>query len=119
MDFGTSYSSWGYLFRDDFLVDPGDITTKDWGSENNISLKAPTCLLLTPDGGRVEAFGYEAEKFSELVREKKHKEYYYFNRFKMELHRLINKVRPPMNYPVYVKHEYIHGHKLRYFKLNS
>ena len=93
MDFGTSYSSWAYSFRDDFLVDPGDITIKDWGSENIASSKAPTCILLSPDGERLLAFGYEAEKrFAELVSDGKHKEYYYFSRFKMELHRLINKV---------------------------
>ena len=93
MDFGTSYTSWAYSFRDDFLVDPGDITTKDWGSENISSSKAPTCILLAPDGERVVAFGYEAEKrFAELVSEGRHREYYYFSRFKMELHRLINKV---------------------------
>ena len=51
------------------------------------SLKAPTTVLIQPDGKTLEAFGYEAEiKYTELVESDTHHPYYYFERFKMMLH---------------------------------
>jgi hypothetical protein len=49
-------------------------------------LKAPTTVLIKPDGHTVEAFGYEAEdRYAELADVGEHKTYYYFQRFKMML----------------------------------
>ena len=93
IDFGTTYSGWGYALRDDFVTDPSKVTVKHWNSGNIISYKAPTCILLTPDGENVEAFGYDAEtKYSALIQENKHNDYYFFNRFKMELHKSLEQV---------------------------
>ncbi|KAK3099184.1 hypothetical protein FSP39_000673 [Pinctada imbricata] len=56
-------------------------------SAGAISLKTPTCLLLTPDG-KFDKFGYEAEdKYADLALENQHTDYYFFRRFKMKLHR--------------------------------
>ena len=52
-----------------------------------MSLKAPTTVLIRPDGKTLEAFGYEAEdKYSKLASDDKHKHYYYFKLFKMMLY---------------------------------
>ena len=52
-----------------------------------VSQKAPTCVLIKPDGKTLEAFGYEAEtKYADLTDNNRHKEWYYFKRFKMMLH---------------------------------
>ena len=56
-------------------------------SGKNASLKAPTTILIKPDGKTLEAFGYEAEdRYRELVEDNEHHGYYYFKRFKMMLH---------------------------------
>jgi hypothetical protein len=47
-------------------------------------MKAPTTVLIQPDGHTLEAFGYEAEdRYAELADEEEHRTYYYFQRFKM------------------------------------
>ena len=52
-----------------------------------ISQKAPTCVLIKPDGETLEAFGYEAEtKYADMTDNNRHKDYYFFKRFKMMLH---------------------------------
>ena len=94
IDFGTTYSGWGYALRDDFLTDPSKVTVKHWNSGNIISYKAPTCILISPDGENVEAFGYAAEtKYTELLQEDKHTDYFFFNRFKIIGTGIINKAR--------------------------
>lgn len=39
IDFGTTYSSWGFSFGDEFMNDPTDVSPKDWKSPNRVSLK--------------------------------------------------------------------------------
>ena len=93
LDFGTTYSGWGYALRDDFLTDPSKVTVKHWNSGNIISYKAPTCILLSPDGKIVEAFGYDAEtRYAALIHDGKNKYYYFFSRFKMDLHKSLEQV---------------------------
>ena len=93
IDFGTTYSSWGYSLRNDFLSDPGDIIVKRWEFGKTSMFKAPTCILLSPDGSKVEAFGFDAERmFAALVKQGRHRDYFFFFRFKLELQNLINKV---------------------------
>jgi hypothetical protein len=54
-------------------------------------MKAPTTVLIQPDGHTLEAFGYEAEdRYAELAEEGKHKVYFYFERFKMILFDKVN-----------------------------
>lgn len=53
-----------------------------------MSQKAPTCVLIKPDGKTLEAFGYDAEsKYAHLTMSKieNHKDWYFFQRFKMML----------------------------------
>ena len=50
------------------------------------SRKTSTVLLLNPDK-EFAAFGYEAEEqYSQLAAEEMHKDWYYFEKFKMKLH---------------------------------
>ena len=55
---------------------------------NLIAYKAPTTVLLKPDG-TFEAFGFEAEeRYSQLIDEEgSHNGWYYIQNFKMELYR--------------------------------
>ncbi|XP_060606844.1 heat shock 70 kDa protein 12A-like [Ruditapes philippinarum] len=86
IDFGTTFSGWGFSFDNDYKSDPTKISCKHWNSGKNISMKAPTTVLIQPDGHTLEAFGYEAEdRYAELADEKEHRTYYYFERFKMML----------------------------------
>jgi hypothetical protein len=68
---------------------------KEWcsGSQNLITEKTPTCVLVKPDGETLEAFGYEAEnRYTELVDNDKHRDYFYFKKFKMMLNKKIGEV---------------------------
>ena len=50
------------------------------------SRKTSTVLLLNPDK-TLAAFGYKAEdRYNQLAAENKHKEWYYFQKFKVKLH---------------------------------
>ena len=85
IDFGTTFSGWAYCFKHDF--DQLNIYAKDWNNGNHISTKTPTTVLIKPDGKTFVAFGYDAEDiYAKLCTEDRHKEYYYFCRFKMLLH---------------------------------
>lgn len=84
IDFGTAYSGYAYSSRVDFDNDPLNIKAHKW-SQSLISHKTPTCALFNKNKELI-AFGYEAEKrFTELTEENKHQDYYYFQRFKMNL----------------------------------
>ncbi|XP_045204038.2 heat shock 70 kDa protein 12B-like [Mercenaria mercenaria] len=88
VDFGTTYSGWAFSYSTDFEKDPTNSFVKHWQCGQHISEKAPTCVLVNPDGTTVAAFGYEAEnKYVELVTKGKHEEYYFFKRFKMALNK--------------------------------
>ncbi|XP_062570231.1 heat shock 70 kDa protein 12A-like [Saccostrea cucullata] len=85
IDFGTTYSGYAYSFHDDPLT---FFCPQTWyaGQGNLSSLKTPTCLLLNPDQS-FNSFGYAAEnKYVHLASEGKHLDYYFFMRFKMDLH---------------------------------
>jgi hypothetical protein len=52
-----------------------------------MSSKAPTTVLVNPDGCTLEAFGYDAEnRYAELVDTGEYRTYYYFQHFKMLLY---------------------------------
>ncbi|KAL3841758.1 hypothetical protein ACJMK2_019860 [Sinanodonta woodiana] len=87
IDLGTTYSGWACSFVHEFKTDPRKIFTKSWNTGNHVSLKAPTTVLVRPDGETLEAFGYKAETtYAELADEGKHEDYFYFKRFKLMLH---------------------------------
>lgn len=84
-DFGTTYSGYAFSFRDK----PLDIkTNQSWtaGSQQLMSLKTPTCVLLKPNK-EFHSFGFEAEnKYSDLAEDDAHHGWYLFRRFKMILY---------------------------------
>lgn len=84
IDFGTAYS--GHAFSPKgFSNDPLRITAHKW-STSLLSCKTPTNALFNKDKALV-AFGYEAEQeFTNLSEEDQHKEYYFFQKFKMQLY---------------------------------
>ena len=85
IDFGTTYSGYIFSLSNDELH---FFSPHFWSSGHGgmTSMKTPTALLLNPDQTR-NCFGFEAEdKYAELVTEGRHRDYYLFVRFKMELH---------------------------------
>lgn len=93
LDFGTTYSGYAYALRGDFKTEPLKMQANQaWnsGSSQHWSLKTPTCLLLDKNK-EFRSFGYDAEnKYTDLVLDEEQSDYYFFNRFKMKLHK--NKV---------------------------
>jgi hypothetical protein len=84
-DFGTTYSGYAFSFRNDPLKVQ---TNQGWiaGSDQLISLKTPTCVLLNRSG-QFDSFGFEAENnFATLAEDNKHHGWLLFRRFKMILH---------------------------------
>lgn len=85
IDFGTAYSGYAFSSRFDFNEDPLRIKAHKWSSDL-ISEKNPTSILFD-NNKELVAFGYEAEKrFTELSNDNRHKDFYYFQRFKMQLY---------------------------------
>ncbi|XP_045157694.2 heat shock 70 kDa protein 12A-like [Mercenaria mercenaria] len=90
IDFGTTYSGWAFSFLQEFKSDPTKASVKVWhsGTGTLATEKAPTCILIEPDGKTAVAFGYDAEnKYRELIDTDENKSYYFFRRFKMTLHK--------------------------------
>ncbi|KAL4230003.1 hypothetical protein ACF0H5_010391 [Mactra antiquata] len=90
IDFGTTFSGYAFSFRHDYDLDALKIQTNQaWhcsSGQSMVSMKTPTTVLLNPDK-TFNAFGFEAEdKYFELAEEDKHKDYYFFRRFKMLLY---------------------------------
>ncbi|OPL33411.1 hypothetical protein AM593_05755, partial [Mytilus galloprovincialis] len=90
IDFGTTYS--GYAFSVSHLKtklpEVQILSNQAWnaGIRESVSLKTPTCLLLTKEK-EIVSFGYEAEnRYTDIVMDGEEDEYYYFYRFKMNLH---------------------------------
>nr|XP_019921191.2 heat shock 70 kDa protein 12B [Crassostrea gigas] len=86
IDFGTTYSGYAFSFEYDYKVDPLKISTNpNWvaGSRGLVSLKAPTCVLLSPNKEFI-TFGYEAEDlYAELALDENHIYHYFFKGFKI------------------------------------
>ena len=84
IDFGTTYS--GYAFS--FTRDPDSIhMMRKWeGGDPGVSnQKTPTTLLLKPNG-EFHSFGFGARDFYHDLEEQEAKKWYYFEKFKMQLH---------------------------------
>lgn len=93
IDFGTTYSGYAYIFRDELdkakdSSEKRNVIYKHWqsGSDAGIcSRKTPTCLLLNPKG-EFDSFGYPAEgKYYNLMNDDAHHGWKFFKRFKMIL----------------------------------
>ncbi|KAK3603244.1 hypothetical protein CHS0354_007575 [Potamilus streckersoni] len=87
IDFGTTFSSWACSLRHEYEENPTKVHVRQWVGGDHISAKAPTTVLIRPDGKTLEAFGYEAEdRYADLVEKGGHKLWYYFRRFKMKIY---------------------------------
>lgn len=86
IDFGTTFSGFAFAFNHKD-GEKGIHVNKEWGTDQGYAtMKAPTCLLLNPNKS-FNSFGYEAQdRFAELEEEEA-REYYYFEKFKMVLHK--------------------------------
>lgn len=85
IDFGTTFSGYAFSFKHEYEKDPTKVSTKNWVGDG-VSQKAPTCILINADGKTVDSFGNVAEtKYFDLAAEGKHKENFFFKRFKMSL----------------------------------
>lgn len=89
IDFGTTYSGYAFGMVGDLENDPMKIhANQAWvsGQKNLLSLKTPTCLLLD-ENQQFKSFGYEAEnQYNNIMMDEETENYYYFYRFKMNLH---------------------------------
>ena len=89
IDFGTTYSGYAFITKDDYEKCMGDnsrIHCPTWPAPGGMSYKAPTTVLFRPNKA-FHSFGYEAEKFySENSDNLDFKEWYYFKHFKMKLY---------------------------------
>ena len=85
IDFGTTYSGYAFSLSCDELT---FYSPQVWNSGHGgmTSLRTPTSLLLNPDQ-TFNSFGFEAEdNFADLAANDEHHGFYFFQRFKMELH---------------------------------
>ncbi|OWF53934.1 heat shock 70 kDa protein 12B-like [Mizuhopecten yessoensis] len=92
IDFGTTYSGYAFSTRNDFKTSPLNASCLTWtaGSGQLQSFKTSSSVLFNADG-EFDSFGFEAEdKYSDLVLEDEHKEWYLFRRFKMALYKKKN-----------------------------
>ena len=81
IDFGTTYLSYGFSFRHD----QEKIYTSTFGGKFQKE-RVPTTVLLKPDK-TLHSIGYTAEdKYTELAEIDRHKNWFYFKRFKMSLY---------------------------------
>ncbi|XP_052811973.1 heat shock 70 kDa protein 12A-like [Mya arenaria] len=90
LDIGTTFSTWCYCFDHDYNRHQNSVRAKNWQSENRVSEKAPTAVLIEPCGKKFHSFGYSAQrKYAELCEKNVNKatEWFFFYRFKMNLHR--------------------------------
>ncbi|XP_076070819.1 heat shock 70 kDa protein 12A-like isoform X1 [Mytilus galloprovincialis] len=89
IDFGTTYSGYACLTRDEFENNKGDnskIYCPHWEREAGLSYKAPTSVLFRPNK-TFHSFGFEAEKYyHENSDNIDFKEWYFYKHFKMKLY---------------------------------
>ena len=87
IDFGTTYSGYGYSFRDEYKKDHSKIyCNTDWKSGDGlVTTKTPTVILFD-ENRKCQSFGYEAEEaYTQLLEDGEADGYSYFSRFKMKL----------------------------------
>lgn len=82
-DIGSTFSGYAYSFKSN----PARVyANQAWGAGKLLSLKTPTCLLLSPSG-EFHSFGFEAEnKYTDLAEDDEHHEWRLFRCFKMMLY---------------------------------
>lgn len=87
IDLGTTFSGYAFSTAKDFKKDPAIVYANQiWTGTNQVNVKCPTCILLDQKKDCI-AFGFEAkEKFKEVLKNKEQNEYYFFEKFKMNLY---------------------------------
>lgn len=121
IDFGTTFSGYAFSFKHEYKEDPMNIKANNsWfaGSMSLVSLKAPTCVLLSPEK-QFLAFGFEAEdKYSELALDEAHQGHYFFKRFKMILaeKKLTRDIQLKDDYGKSCPAKELFAHVIRYLK---
>ena len=97
VDLGTTFSGYSFGMVAELEKDPTKIfANQAWvsGQKSLLSLKTPTCLLLDKHQ-QFKSFGYEAEnKYIDIMMDEATEDYYYFYRFKMNLHENEVTLRP-------------------------
>ena len=87
IDFGTTYSGYGFSFLDEYKKDHSKIyCNSDWKSGDGlVTTKTPTVILFD-ENGKFHSFGYKAdETYSRLLEDGEADGYSYFSCFKMQL----------------------------------
>jgi hypothetical protein len=85
LEFGTT-SGYAFSLKKHFERNPLNIIYYKWNTGTSLSLKTPTCLLLNNEKQFV-AFGSDAEnRYADLIMEGEQDDYYFFDRFTMNLH---------------------------------
>ena len=87
LDFGTTCTGYAYYYKTgsrDYLDSIN--YEQSWTGAANVSMQAPTTVLMTPDK-KFHSFGCEAEKkYESLALKNEHRDWFFFRHFKMELH---------------------------------
>jgi hypothetical protein len=90
INFSASYCGCAFLLNHRFTTDFKDARWIEWFDHLNkrMTNTTSTCILFTKDK-RFSHFGYEAEaKYNALMENNKHKEWFFFKRFKTNLYAL-------------------------------
>ncbi|XP_061164137.1 heat shock 70 kDa protein 12A-like [Saccostrea echinata] len=85
IDFGTYGSGFALCTRSDYKKDRNKIFVHTWNSGTAITNKAPTTVLIKPNGRDYVSFGYEAERDFVDMDPSEQKKHYLFRQFKMKL----------------------------------
>lgn len=87
IDIGTTHSGWAFSLISDYERDPLRITSFTWPADflKEIRIKTSTCILFDKNK-QFHSFGNDAEeKYSGLVEEEEHQEWYFFKNFQTTL----------------------------------
>ena len=87
IDFGTTYSGYGYSFRDEYNKDHSKIySNSDWTSGDGLATTKTPTVILFDENEKFHSFGYKAEEaYSRLLEDGEADGYCYFSCFKMKL----------------------------------
>lgn len=89
IDFGTTYTGYAFSLLYEYKKDPTKCSTYTWsaGSGGLQSLKTSSCILFDKNG-IFHSCGFEAEtQYADLALENKHRDWLFFERFKMNLYK--------------------------------
>lgn len=87
IDIETTQSGFAFSTIMEYSKNPLRISSSSFSNPKRAiqSIKNPTCILFNKDKV-FDSFGYEAEnKYSELVEDEEHQEWYFFKNFKTTL----------------------------------